>query len=319
MSIPTKVAFILVFVFIIIVISHYIFNFHPKATHILFLPIDEVLSNDSKSCVVILRDSTGRLGNHLFMFATALGLSIHHSCQLYIDSVIIDELRQSFEINLPNLISKSELNRSTPVQKIYNHCSFFPQLFHPDTSQFIELIGYWQVHKYFINHRDEITRQLRFNRTILNHANSFLDKNINRRTSISVGIHIRRGDFLKVRPVSSDKYIYNAMAYFVAKYHSVRFIITSDDKPYCRKLLSKREAVLLTPDSFSTTDDLATLTLCDHIIITVGTFGWWGAFLLHNRTGEVITDSKPDHTPLDVNCERAVYFPFWFSFLNNTV
>jgi galactoside 2-L-fucosyltransferase 1/2 len=64
--------------------------------------------------------------------------------------------------------------------------------------------------------------------------------------------------------------------------------------------------------------DMAILTLCDHIIITVGTYGWWAGFLLQNRTGEILTDAKPNHSPLDVNCESSVYFPSWFSFLNVT-
>ncbi|CAF0792394.1 unnamed protein product [Adineta steineri] len=103
-----------------------------------------------------------------------------------------------------------------------------------------------------------------------------------------------------------------------AKYHSVVFIITSDDKQYCRKTFGEKNNVLVTPDSFSAVDDLATLTQCKHIILTVGTFGLWGAFLSHNRLRDVITDSKPDHTPLDVDCRKNDFFPSWFSFLNNT-
>jgi galactoside 2-L-fucosyltransferase 1/2 len=252
------------------------------------------------------------------MFASAYGLSLNRSCQLYIDSDIITELNKSFEINLPNLVPKSQLNHSTPVQKIYNHCSFLTYLLHSNNSYSIELLGFWQVYKYFIDHIEEIRRQLRFKQTILNRVNSFLDKNINRSVSTVVGIHIRRGDFLLVRRVSSNQYIFNAMLHFLSKYRSVIFVIVSDDKQYCRKVFGQRNNVLLTPDSFSAADDLATLTVCEHSILTVGTFGWWGAFLLLNRVGDVLTDSKPDHTPLDVNCRQDDYFPPWFSFLNNT-
>ncbi|CAF4204168.1 unnamed protein product, partial [Adineta steineri] len=111
------------------------------------------LFNDTKQCRIILRQRGGRLGNRLFMFATAYGLSLTHSCQLYIAPYIIDELQTSFEMNF---------------------------------------------------------------------------------TSI------------KKNPQS-----------FVA-------------------------------------DDLATLTLCEHTILTAGTFGWWSAFLSHNRLGDVLTDSKSD-------------------------
>ncbi|CAF4028973.1 unnamed protein product, partial [Adineta steineri] len=83
----------------------------------------------------------------------------------------------------------------------------------------------------------------------------------------------------------------------------------SDDKNYCRKTFGEKNNVLVTPDSFNAADDLAILTLCEHTILTVGTFGWWGAFLSHNRLGDVLTDSKPDYTPLDVNCRKDDFFP----------
>jgi len=302
----------------VFIVSLYILYTGPKAPHILRLRKNNTLVNNTKRCVIILRERTGRLGNRLFMFASAYGLSLNRSCQLYIDSDIITELNSSFDINLPNLVPKSQLNHSTPIQKIYNHCSFLPYLLYSNNSYSIELSGFWQVHKYFIDHIEEIRRQLRFKQTILDRVNSFLDKNINRSVSTVVGIHIRRGDFLLVRRVSSNQYIFNAMFHFQAKYRSVIFVIVSDDKHYCRKVFGQRNNVLLTPDSFSAGDDVATLTVCEHSILTVGTFGWWGAFLLHNRVGDVLTDSKPDHTPLDANCRQDDYFPPWFSFLNST-
>jgi galactoside 2-L-fucosyltransferase 1/2 len=302
----------------VFVVSLYILYTGSKAPYISRLWKNSTLVNNAKRCVIILRERGGRLGNRLFMFASAYGLSRNRSCQLYIDSDIITELNQSFDINLPNLLPKSQLNHSTPIQKIYNHCSFLPYLLHSNNSYSIELSGWWQVCKYFIDHKEEIRRQLRFKRTILDRVNSFLHKNINRSVSTLVGIHIRRGDFLVFRRVSSNEYIFNAMLHFQAKYRSVIFVIVSDDKQYCRKVFGQSKNVLLTPDSFSAADDLATLTECEHTIMTVGTFGWWGGFLLHNRVGDVLTDSKPDHTPLDVNCRKDDYFPSWFSFLNNT-
>lgn len=146
---------------------------------------------------------------------------------------------------------------------------------HFNDSYSVELSGFWQVHKYFIDHMEEIRRQLRFKQTILDRVNSFLVKTINRSISIPVGIHVRRGDF-------------------------------------------QRSNVLFTSDSFSAADYLATLTQCEHIILTVGTLGWWAAFLLYNRAGDVLTDSKVDHTPIDANCKRDDYFPPWFSFLSSS-
>ncbi|CAF1122214.1 unnamed protein product [Adineta steineri] len=294
-------------------------NIRSKSLYILQLRKNKITFNDSKECRIILRERSGRLGNRLFMFASAYGLSLKYSCQLYIDQNIINELQTSFEMNLTSLLSKSQLNNFTSITKIENHCSYIPDVLHSlNNSYSIELSGYWQVHKYFLDYMEQIKQQLRFKKSILDRVKNFLEKNIDKNISTSVGIHIRRGDFLLVRRVSSDNYIFNAMSHFQIKYHSVIFIIVSDDKGYCRKTFGQKKNVLVTPDSFSAADDLATLTLCKHTILTAGTFGWWGAFLSQNRLGDVLTDSKPDHTPLDANCRQDDYFPSWFKFLNNT-
>ncbi|CAF1436755.1 unnamed protein product [Adineta steineri] len=293
-------------------------NIYSRTVYDLRLWKNNNLFNDTKQCRIILHERGGRLGNRLFMFASAYGLSLTHSCQLYIDRKIIDELQKAFEVDSPICLSKPQLSIFTSIKKIYNHCSYIPNLLYSNKSYSLELSGFWQVHKYFIDHMEQIREQLRFKQSILDRVNNFLDGNINKNVSISVGIHIRRGDFLHDRRVSSEKYIFNAMSHFIAKYHSVIFVIVSDDKKYCRKTYGQKNNVLVTPDSFSVVDDLATLTLCEHIILTAGTFGWWGAFLLHNRLGNILTDSKSDHSPIDANCRADDYFPSWFSFLNNT-
>ncbi|CAF1371880.1 unnamed protein product [Adineta steineri] len=304
---------------VIMIMLFYLLNIHPKSVSILQLWKNRTLFNDTRQCRIILRERSGRLGNRLFMFASAYGLSLKHSCHLYIDSDIIEELQTSFEMNLTNLLSKSQLNNFTSITKIENHCSYIPDVLHSlNNSYSIELSGFWQVHKYFLDYMEQIKQQLRFKQSILDRVKNFLEKNINKNISTTVGIHIRRGDFLLVRRVSSDNYIFNAMSHFQIKYRSVIFIIVSDDKEYCRKTFGQKKNVLVTPDSFTAADDLATLTRCKHTILTAGTFGWWGAFLSHNRLGDVLTDSKPDHTPLDANCRQDDYFPPWFKFLNNT-
>ena len=269
-------------------------------------------------CSIILRERSGRLGNRLFMFATAVGLSITYSCRLEVSAEIINELNQSFEIDLQHFVVKSEVDFSEPAQKVYNHCSYISQLFTSNLPRKLELTGYWQVHTYFSIHAVEIRRQLRFKSTLLDRAKRFLHRTSSSNISARVGIHIRRGDFLRGRYVSSNEFIANAMSYFTRKYHSVLFVVITDDRPYCENLFSRRKDVLYTPASFDAGTDLATLSECDHAIITVGTYGWWGAFLLHNRTGEVITDAKPDFTPIDVNCQGNLYFPSWFSFLSKS-
>jgi galactoside 2-L-fucosyltransferase 1/2 len=294
----------------------YLLNTHQSMSNKLSLTVKPPRSIRKRNCTVILHNPLGRLGNVLFEFASAYGLSLEHSCRLYIGPGLMRELNQYFELNLSDLLTESEFNRTSPIQQMYNHCTYFPGLFQPNTSQHIELVGYWQAQKHFFNQTDQIREQLRFRSTVLDPVKKFIERTFKNTTKTLVGVHIRRGDFLGQRKISSDQFIFDAMAYFTRKYNSTKFILVSDDKNYIRNVFGKRNDTFFTPDSFTAAQDMALLTLCDHVIITVGTYGWWGGYLLHNRTGEVLTDSKPDHSPVDVNCEASVFFPHWFKFLN---
>ena len=74
-------------------------------------------------CKILLGERGGRMGNRLFMFATALGLALTHSCYLHISAEIIHELKQSFALDLKRLPIVSGLNPSGPRRKFYNHCT----------------------------------------------------------------------------------------------------------------------------------------------------------------------------------------------------
>ena len=47
-------------------------------------------------------------------------------------------------------------------------------------------------------------------------------------------------------------------------------------------------------DCFSSyVDDFVLLQSCDHVIMTVGTFGWWAAWLTSQRRGTVMYYKDP--------------------------
>ena len=94
-----------------------------------------------------------------------------------------------------------------------------------------------------------------------------------------VGVHARRmsrpGDHKYVAG-----YVIRAMEYFRRRYKKVRFIICGLEVA----LLWSMRFLTASPDvTFKVaTDapvDMALLSLCDHMIMTVGTYSWWAAFL----------------------------------------
>ncbi|CAF4233990.1 unnamed protein product, partial [Adineta steineri] len=70
----------------------------------------------------------------------------------------------------------------------------------------------------------------------------------------------------------SEKHIMLAHYVSMTRLRAMRGCV-SDDKNSCRKTFGHNKNVIVTPDSFSAADDLAILTLCQHTILTAGTFG----------------------------------------------
>ncbi|CAF3463117.1 unnamed protein product [Rotaria sp. Silwood1] len=95
------------------------------------------------------------------------------------------------------------------------------------------------------------------------------------------------------------------MEYYTSHYSNVHFIVASDDKSYCKKLFRDRPNISITPQTFFMGDDLVTLSLCEHSIITGGTFGWWSGYLAN---GQVLHDKV-----YPSGCEkRERYYPPWY-------
>ena len=71
------------------------------------------------------------------------------------------------------------------------------------------------------------------------------------------------------------------MKYFTSRYKRVLFVVLSDDIPWCRQNVRGKDVVY---SNNSPSVDLAIASLCDHAIITVGTFGLWVAWFADGIT-----------------------------------
>ena len=163
---PERLNFAFILFIVVIVVSVYIFNPDNISIRMQSLEMKNISSSKiSEQCIVILRNGIGRLGNHLFLFASSVGLALDHSCHLHIAPKFLSALEPWFEINVRNLSYIRDLNTSKPIKKVYTLCSYIPKLFYPNTSQIIELSGFWQSYKFFVNQTDEIRRQLKFKKS----------------------------------------------------------------------------------------------------------------------------------------------------------
>ncbi len=70
------------------------------------------------------------------------------------------------------------------------------------------------------------------------------------------------------------------MAYYKNKYPSALFVATNSAMDWVKKyLLPKRHDVVMTKKVNSAPLDMAILSLCNHTLMSVGTYGWWSAWL----------------------------------------
>ena len=291
-------------------------------------------------CVIYVQERLGRLGNRMFLIASAYGLARLHSCHIYITPQIIGEMKRVFLFNLSSLLISPSLFRSLkynifrPMNSTSKSvgCQYIPELTRPNgipSRVIFEVRGFWQSYLHFVNYDDELREQIfvathsvlknistlfgniyqrKFGETprfSLESHQSFKSQLAQSNLLTWIGIHVRRSDFIALNYSSSNEYLFFAMQYYTLLYPNAYFLLASDDKSYCENLFHNQSNIFITPQSFSPGDDLITLSLCQHSIITSGTFGWWVAYLAH---GQVLHD-KVYPSP----CERREhYYPPWF-------
>jgi hypothetical protein len=124
---------------------------------------------------------------------------------------------------------------------------------------------------------------------IINEASQILK---NYRNKELVGIHIRRGDYVKeynsLFYLNGIEYINKCIDYFKDNYN---FFIISDDIEWCKYTFSEYKNFYFS-NSSNDLLDFALMSLCNHNIISNSTFSWWAAFLNKNINKKVIMPSK---------------------------
>jgi len=127
--------------------------------------------------------------------------------------------------------------------------------------------------------------------------------------AVYIGVHIRRGD-MAIDPkytVADAGYFRRAVHLVMTKFpgRQLVFVVCTDDFRWSKGNFpdavsrgmidrgnhsdgdvtnSKRKAVVVFSRNHVDREDLAILSACNHTIMTVGTFGWWAAYLAGGLT-----------------------------------
>jgi len=240
-------------------------------------------TSDSRWNVTLVHFKGVRLGNQLFQLASLCGIASENGRHLQ----LTPPLRRQLSAVFPRVSSFPAVSRR--LAKTYRRLGeakgfavYSDQLLNLPREN-IQISGYLQSWRYFTAHEEEVRALLEFKPEVAAAASQFFDtlmRTLAPRHVTLVGVHVRRGDIL-TKPwlrVPGRMYIVNAMAYFRLQFPDVHFVLCSDDTTWCEKELGRLPNVTVSKGNRSEVD-LAILAGCQHSVMTVGTFGWWGAWL----------------------------------------
>lgn len=271
---------------------------------------------------MIISHLNGGLGNQMFQYAIGRVLSMVNSDDLYLDLTSYNSIfnsadtRRDFELDIFKLkykvATKSQIMRlsdSNPFINILNQYlklglnpyprgyirekdhRFQPEILNNKGDLYLK--GFWQSEKYFLSHKEQILQDFsfRYKPSKKNQSTLALIDG-----SVSVSIHVRRGDYVKNRVTNKYHgtcdiaYYQNAIKMIKAKCSKPTFFVFSDDIEWCKKILKiKSKAYYIShnhgKDSW---EDMRLMSHCKHNIIANSSFCWWGAWLNKNTNKIVI-------------------------------
>jgi hypothetical protein len=274
---------------------------------------------------MIVSQLKGGLGNQMFQYAFGRALSIKFNTPLYLDLSFLEDKKfwdqyiyRSYGLNIFDISCK--LNGNTkrelffPTSKfntIKKFIDFITQLLGyrileedkialESLTQLITkntyLVGYWQSELFFKDYAAIVLNDFTFHRK--SEKNHLISNKI--QSVESVGVHIRRGDYvsnlstLNLHGICSMDYYKKAMDYILRLIPNAVFYFFSDDPQWVFNNFDStvnNHIISWNTDSDSY-EDMRLMSLCKHNIIANSSFSWWGAWLNQNSQKIVLAPAN---------------------------
>lgn len=140
--------------------------------------------------------------------------------------------------------------------------------------------GWFQSESYFVHIRNELLRELTPKKKIRipKELRQALENNE------SVAVHVRRGDYVKLRQNASVSYYIRAIKHIEKYYANPQFLFFSDDIEWVKKNIKIDSKCFYVSEEMRLQDyeELLIMSRCKSNIISNSTFSWWGAWLNQN-------------------------------------
>lgn len=265
---------------------------------------------------MIIANMIGGLGNQLFQFACGWSLArrlgvplrvctrqfanyrLHNGFELArvfdvaVSEATDDELGQCLGF-LGSLRLRSLVSRMTRRWGGIGNLVVEPTVYHwagiANVRAPAYLSGYWQTEKYFEDHGRALRSVLNFRVPPSEENQRWLD-DIN--GCESIGVHVRRGDYITNRKNSSVYYICPEAYYFAAiaqvrrTVPDSRVFVFSDDPQWAREKFAGLDCLAGVVDhnlGLDSYNDMRLMSACRHIVGSNSSFSWWAAWLGDDR------------------------------------
>lgn len=196
----------------------------------------------------------GGIGNQFFTIAATMAYAYEHG----FDYVFKNKSSIPNQLNY-NSISFDTINDAIPISEVDQQMvsDFWVS---SDSTHNVELAGYFQSSIYFKKYKYYVCKKMQelINRPLLSR-------------SPKVGIHVRRGDYIRMGWDLPISYYREAMKQFDP---TTEFVIVTDDPEWCKEYFPS-----IPVHSGDALDDFQLLRSMSSCIISNSTFSWWAVYL----------------------------------------
>lgn len=279
-------------------------------------------NNKNTNHPIVRKELVGRLGNQMFQYASALGIAYAKkgdACIITDDDLIVeDELRSAKDdlINVCkgpfNICGRPDYQFTVVPETAYAKYNMKPFMIHGNIEIETDMdTGFLQSYKYFESIKDLIKKKFQFKEDVSRRVTNYMKKMKSNNSKV-IGIHARRGDHLALGYMKfpPPKYFDNARDYFRNKYKNsrIKFIVATNDKFWAKEHFESDDTEIIS-HSKSAPEDLAILGACDGVIMSLGTFGWWGGYLCGGPVVYYKNEFNMSHEINKGNVRKSDYYP----------
>jgi hypothetical protein len=197
--------------------------------------------------------------------------------------------------NVVTRLIKRYLSAKSHYFRLENFLEYCPEVFTLNASQFYYLSGCWGAEEYCIDVMQRCKEDFKFSDSIQSETLDAI------RSTESVSIHVRRGDFVNTEyDVLSIQYYKRAIDYLYDCYADLQFYLFSNDAAYVEQNFAflKNKVIVKENADDNSYKDMYYMSCCKHNIIANSTFSYWGAVLNKNANKIMIAPKRYHNNPM---------------------